>query len=629
MNRLDTPETASRAALVTDTRQSPRASLRPVSLTDVTLEDAFWSPRTDQVRRTTLPLAHDRLVESGAVDNFRHAPHGPAERFRGRYYSDSDVYKWVEAACWSLASAEDAALSRRLGDVVEAIIGAQDTDGYLNTYFAGERREQRWSDLSRWHEMYCIGHLVQAAIAHHRATGHHQLLDAAARACEHVESRFTPGRTHGACGHPNLEMALIELYRTTGERRWLNLSAWQMESRGRGGLDASEYLLDHTPVREQTVVTGHAVRALYLYAGLADLLLETDDTELESVVDALWHDLSCRKTSVTGGLGARWDGEAFGDSYELPDRAYNETCAAIAKIFFAWRMLLRTGEGRYRDAIEHTLYNAVLPALSSDGTAFFYQNPLEDSGRHRRQAWFDCACCPPNLARLLVSLPGYLYAVSDQAIWVNQLIGSTVALNLDATPVRLTLRTDLPRSGSSTLTLNMPHDIRFSLRLPAPAWAGEVTVRVGGEQVTPTRERGYLVIDRVWQDGDLVVHECTTPVRLLQAHPRVAAAHHRVALTRGPLVFCLEQADNEVDIRDLRLHGTETWDCGKHPALPETLRLTTEARAVSAADDQLYTAWSSTGNGPTRPALATAIPYYAWGNREAGPMRVMIPLLSR
>jgi len=619
-----------RARHVVDTSASRFARLSPVPLDAVTVSDTFWSPRLRRNNELTLRAAYEQCLTTGALHNFARAAGTASGPFQGRYYSDSDVYKWVESACWALAIDDDPDLRRRLDEVVALIAAAQAEDGYLNTYFSLDRVGERWTDLINKHEMYCLGHLVQAAVAHARVTGCSTLLDVAVAATELVERRYRPGETYGACGHPELELALVELYRLTGERRWLELAVWQLDSRGRGVLDGSEYLLDHEPVREQRVVTGHAVRALYLYAGMADVVLENGDEDLADNLDALWDDLTGHKTSITGGVGARWDGEAFGDAYELSDRPYNETCAAIATIMLAWRMLLRTGDGRYRDVMEWTLFNAVLPGLSASGTEFFYQNPISDGGRHRRRPWFECACCPPNITRLLASLPGYIASTSTKprdSIWIHLLIGGAVSVGLgDGTAVTLTSTSGLPWSGSYEVEIMCETDATFELRLPQPGWSAGAAITVNGSPTTAISDAGYLVLERTWTTGDRVRVTYPTPVRLVEAHPRLATAHRRVAIVRGPLVHCVEQTDHTVNVLDLRLRGDEAWQTATLPALSGVSVLTSTAARCPVADQGLYRTFDPVTSCRLEPAELVAVPYFTWANREPGQMNVMLPL---
>lgn len=618
---------------VVDTSRSPYAKLRPIGVGDVQVRDSFWQPLIERNRAETLPAQHAQCVSTGAFENFRRAAGAVDGPFNGRYYSDSDVYKWAEAVSWSLADKANPELEAKLNAAIELFAGAQGEDGYLNTYFSVDRVAERWTDLVVRHEMYCIGHLVQAAVAHLRATGRRQLVDIAVRACEHIFERFAPEQVPGTCGHPCLEMALVELYRATDERRWLELAGWQLDSRGRGVLDGGEYLLDHAPAREQTYATGHAVRALYLYAAMVDVVLETGDEQLRSAVDELWDDISKRKTAVTGGIGARWDGEAFGDAYELPDRAYNETCAAIAHIFLAWRLLLLTGDGKYRDAMETALYNGVLPGLAGSGTEFFYQNPLADAGRHRRQPWFECACCPPNIARLLASLTGYAYTTDDDGVSVQLYLGGEAKLRLaDGSALLLDVTAGLPWQGTVDIDVRPERPTNFELRLPAPAWTGAIEVTVNGTVVRPMSRSGYLVVDRIWEAGDSVRVGFELPTRLVTTHPRVTAGHQRVALLRGPLVYCVEQVDHDdVEVADLRLTGAEDWKPVQQPDLLGGVHtLTTDGTAVTPQDDALYREYvpdlDLDATDALRPVEITAIPYFAWANREPGPMRVFLPL---
>lgn len=634
---------------VVDTARSPYARLRAVGVGAVRVDDAFWGPRLERNRTETVPAQQQQCESTGALENFRRAAGLTGGPFHGRYYSDSDVYKWVEAAAWTLAarkpdgergdgpgaeSGRDPAPGKDLDELIELFAAAQDDDGYLNTYFSVDRIAERWTDLPIKHEMYCLGHLTQAAIAHLRATGKRALLDVAVRACEHVFARFAPDEVPGTCGHPCLEIALVELYRTTREPKWLRHAIWQLDSGGRGVLDGGEYLLDHAPLRDQVTVTGHAVRALYLYAAAADVVLETGDAKLRTTLDRWWADLAGRKTAVTGGVGARWDGEAFGAAYELPDRSYNETCAAIAAIFFAWRMLLLTGDATYRDAIETALYNGVLPGLALSGAEFFYQNPLADSGRHRRQPWFACACCPPNIARLLASLPGYAYTTSDEGVWIQLYLGGEAELWLvDGTPVRLNVTSALPWQGQIDIEVTPGAPAEFTVFLPLPGWAGAVSVLVAGRRIDEAeleagRETGYLALRQVWGRGDTVRVEFGVATRLIAAHPRVASAHGRVAISRGPLVYCVEQAGHEgVAVEDLRLTGAESWT----PAYEGDLLggvVTLTAPAVAMPDPgPLYRTYDPDGVVAKRPVQVTAIPYYAWANRDPGAMRVFDPLV--
>ncbi|HID08577.1 MAG TPA: glycoside hydrolase family 127 protein, partial [Armatimonadetes bacterium] len=383
-----------REMVVVDTRNSPFAKLHPVGINAVRLQDKFWKPRLTTVYEVTLTTQYELLEETGRIDNFRRASGKVSGDFRGIYFNDSDVYKWLEAVAFAIACEPNERLSKLADAVISEIIPAQDDDGYLNTYFTFERKRERWTDLHRMHELYCAGHLIQAAIAHHRATMDESLLNVAMRFADHIVSIFGPGKRDGTPGHPEIEMALVELYRETGNRNYLELAKFFLDRRGHGIIGGSAQLIDHQPFRELSEIVGHAVRSCYLNAGATDIVLETGERSLHNALERLWHNMTERKMYITGGIGARYLGEAFGNDYELPnERAYAETCAAIANVMWNWRMLLLTGDGRFADVMELALYNGVLSGISLDGKAYFYVNPLADRGAHRRQPWFPCACC--------------------------------------------------------------------------------------------------------------------------------------------------------------------------------------------------------------------------------------------
>ncbi|MEM2183178.1 MAG: glycoside hydrolase family 127 protein, partial [Candidatus Bathyarchaeia archaeon] len=399
---------AKTSLVVTDTSHSPYARLKPVPIENVRLEDDFWAPRLRLMHEVTIPSQYVLLEETGRLFNFRRASGKVSGEFKGLVFNDSDVYKWIEAAAYSYAYEPDQNILDLARKAINEVVAAQDEDGYLNTYFTFERKSERWKNLKDMHEMYCAGHLMQAAIAFYRATGDRTLLDASCRFADHITSVFGPGKRVGVCGHPEVEMAFVELYRTTGKKDYLDLACFFIDNRGRGVIGGRPYYIDHKPFRELSEIVGHAVRALYLNCGAADVYAEIGDKTLFDALMRLWHSMTERKMYITGGVGSRHEGEAFGNDYELPNvRAYAETCAAIANFMWNWRMLLLTGDGAFADIMELTLYNGILSGISLDGKKYFYVNPLADRGAHRRQDWFECACCPPNVARLIASLPGY------------------------------------------------------------------------------------------------------------------------------------------------------------------------------------------------------------------------------
>jgi DUF1680 family protein len=529
-----------------------------------------------------------------------------------------------------------------MDEVIAVVAAAQRPDGYLNSYFAVERAEERWTDFDL-HEMYCAGHLFQAAVAHHRATGKPSLLRIATRMADHIDATFGPpeqGKRIGTDGHPEVEMGLVELARETGERRYVELAKFLVDVRGHGFLGnaydryGTEYHQDHRPFRELDEIVGHAVRAVYLNAGVADLYAETGETALLAALHRLWESMTGRKSYVSGGIGSRWFGEAFGPDYELPNAlAYTETCAAIGSIMWGWRLLLVEGEARYADLIERTLYNAVLPGVALDGETYFYQNPLADEGKHRRQPWFHTACCPPNVARLLASLPGYFYALGDgDDVWIHLYAEGSADLTLpDGRGIALRQRTRYPWDGE--IAIEVDGEGGFALRPRIPSWCeGGVEARVNGEPVGASLQPGtYAEIRRVWRPGDVLRLSLPMPVRRLTSHPRVVENVGRVALTRGPLLYCLEQVDNPgIEVRDVVLpDGTDIEASTRSDLLGGVVALTADALTAPpppAWSDALYRApdEGSADGSERRLARICAIPYYAWANREAGPMRVWL-----
>jgi DUF1680 family protein len=628
------------AGVVVDTSQSAHVRLHPVPVEAVSIDDPFWSPRLRRNREATLPTQLRLLRETGRLDNLRRVAGTFDGPFQGRYFNDTDVYKWLEAASWTLAAHPDTELERDIDHVIQIVAEAQRPDGYLDSYFELERADERWTDANL-HEMYCAGHLFQAAVAHFRATGKRSLLDVAVRFADHIDATFGPpelGKRIGTDGHPEVEMGLIELARTTGDTRYIALTKFLVDVRGHGHLGIAydrysrEYHQDHQPFREMNEIVGHAVRSVYLNAGVADLYAETGESALLDALHRLWANMTARKMYVTGGIGSRWFGEAFGPDYELPNAlAYTETCAAIGSIMWNWRMFLIEGEARYTDLIERTLYNAVLPGVSLDGETYFYQNPLSDEGGHRRQPWFTTACCPPNVARLLASLPGYVYSLQDDEIWVNLYAEGAATIHLaDGRTVALRQSTRYPWEGE--IAIEVGGEGEFTIRLRIPEWCESgVALTVNGAAVgTPAAAGTYAMVRRTWQTGDIVRLSLPMPVRRLSCHPRVTENAGHVALMRGPLVYCLEQVDHPgVDIHDIALPDETTFRTDWAPdLLGGVVTLTAEAvtdPAGGAWHNRLYQSIQTiAGEQSQQSTQIRAIPYYAWANRDPGPMRVWI-----
>ena len=626
--------TSSRPAgpVIVDPSPRSRCRLQPLPINAVTFADGFWAERRRVNRDVSIPHMFGQLEATGAVENFRTISGRSAAENRGPVFRDSDLYKWMEAAAWELANEPDAGLEERLESVVDEIAAAQDADGYINTYFVGEHRDQRWTNLRDWHELYCAGHLIQAAIAHYRVTRRSSFLQVAARFADHIDRTFGPGRRGAASGHPEIEMALVELFRATGERRYLDLTQFLVDGRGRPEQYAGgqEYHLDHRPVRELDEIAGHAVRALYLMAGVTDLHAETGDGALIDAARRLWDDMVTRKAYVTGGLGSRWHGEAFGGPYELPNaRAYAETCAAIAGAMWAWRLLLLDGDPRFADFMETALYNGFLAGLSRDGKEYFYQNPLASDGRHRRRPWFGCACCPPNIARTLSSLGGYVCSVSSDALWIHLYEPCRIDTEMvSGRPVRVDVETNYPWEPAVGLSVGTAG--RFALCLRIPAWSRKSSVTLNGEPArVRVRPGTYVTLRREWAPGDRVRLEFDGEPRLVQAHPRVAEDVGQVAVGRGPLVYCFESVDQQgVPLADVEIDADPRANVSACDDLFDgvpVVGLAAHVRDLTAWDGNLYRPAVRSRRTYARECRLVGIPYYLWANREPGAMRIWTP----
>ncbi|MEU6355240.1 beta-L-arabinofuranosidase domain-containing protein [Streptomyces sp. NPDC047072] len=622
-----------------------------VALTPVAVEvrDGFWDTRRRVNARTSVPQGPGLLESAGNLHNLRVVAGTAEGEFKGAYpFVDSDVYKWLEAASWQLAQADDEALAADVDRIVALIAAAQQDDGYLNTWFQLLKGGERYQDLRWGHELYCAGHLIQAAVAHHRTTGRPELLDVARKFADHVDSVFglpDSGKPiDGIDGHPEIETALVELYRETGERRYLDLAGYFVDRFGHGLLGGEAYCQDRVPLREATDVEGHAVRQLYLLAAATDLATETGDRQLRAAAQRLWAAMTATKTHLTGGLGAHHDEEDFGDPYELPnERAYCETCAAIASIQWSWRLALLTGGARYSDLIERTLFNGFLAGVSLDGERWLYVNPLQVRDGHtdtggdqsaRRTRWFRCACCPPNVMRLLASLEHYLASTDAGGLQIHQYVTGRYAGVLDGAPVAVAVETDYPWQGTIALTVEeSPADRPWTLSLRIPQWCRAFQVRIGGtvyDHTDAPLADGWLRLERAWAPGDRVVLDLVMEPRLTAADPRVDAVRGCVAIERGPLVYCLEQVDHPGGgLDDVVIDTTRPLAVKHRPDLLGGVTTVVAAGHRRPIPDAGWWPYRSTeGDGatvPGEPLELTAIPYYAWANRRDGSMRVWLP----
>lgn len=587
--------------------------LSPLPLSNVDIVDGFWADWQRVNRERTIPHGFEQLQARGALDNLRLAAGA-----RGDYHAepdgttlpflDSDVYKWLEGAGWELGRGADARIAAQADEVIAIVAAAQRPDGYLNSYVQVVKDGVPYRDLAWGHEFYCTGHLIQAAVAWKRSLGDDRLLRIAMAACDHIDREFGPGARPGIDGHPGIEMALVELTRVTADPRYLALAERMVNLRGHGiigpGRFGTEYWQDHEPVREAQSVAGHAVRQLYLDCGAVDVAVEVGDGELLAAVQRRWDDMTATRTYLTGGLGSRHRDEAFGDPYELPpDRAYTETCATIAGVMLAWRLLQATGDTKYADAIERAMFNGVLSGISLTGTEFFYTNPLQRR-THRaphgtndgdRAPWYPCACCPPNLMRMLSSWQQYLATTTPDGIQIHQYASATIRAPLAAGPVHLELKTGYPWQGQVTVHIVQSPAEPWSLSLRLPPWS-----RADGTAET-------MVHQRHWQSGDTIVLDLNLEPRLTEPDRRVDAVRGCVAIERGPLVYCVEAADVPagMDLEDLVIDGERQPAAKPRPDV---------AASVVGVDI------------PASGGLVVgAIPYYTWANRKPGAMRVWIP----
>jgi DUF1680 family protein len=643
MNRQDTRERGLPAAGFT---------WQPVPVAAVAIDDAFWSSRLEINRERTIPFQYAQCKETGRIDALR-LEWKPGAAPVPHIFWDSDVAKWIEAASYSLATHPDADLDAQVDEVIALLAAAQQPDGYLNTYFTVVKPGERWTDLRDAHELYCAGHLIEAGVAHFQATGKRSLLDVVCRYADHIDTVFgrDAGQKRGYCGHEEIELALIKLYRVTGETRYLRLAKYFIDERGRqpyyfdleaasrgtpgyhedhrshGSLRASrEYNQAHLPVREQHEVVGHAVRAMYLYSAMADLAGETGDESLRVACRRLWDHLCAKRLYVTGGNGSAAQNEGFTADYDLPNEsAYAETCAAIGLVFWAHRMAQLEGDGRYADVLERALYNGVLSGVSLDGTRFFYENPLASRGDVTRKEWFGVACCPPNVARLLASLGQYIYSIDESGVAVHLYIQGSAQVTLQGQPVTLRQETGYPWDGKVKLRVSPSQPAEFTVCLRLPGWCRDATLLVNGEQVNLGEHvsKGYARITRTWAHGDVVELDLPMPVQRVYAHPRVSADAGCVALQRGPLIYCLEEVDNPAALHRVSIDPEASIAAHRDAAL---LGGIVTLRGDGYVDDE--TGWDGMlyrHAAPTQtPASLTAIPYHMWDNRQSGQMRVWI-----
>jgi DUF1680 family protein len=624
----------------------------PVPFTSVKVTpNTFWGQRLKASREVTIPLAFSKCEETGRYKNFENAAEhlkDPSKVFKvngvGYSFDDTDPYKTIEGASYLLQTYPDKKLAAYVDSVIAIIASGQEPDGYLYTartqnpdnphHWAGPTRWSKVEDLS--HEFYNLGHLCEAAVAHYQATGKRNFLDIAIKYADVVckEVGKGEGQAHVVPGHQIAEMGLAKLYLATGDKKYLEQAKYFLDERGKTTI-RTEYSQSHMPVVEQTEAVGHAVRAGYMYAGMADVAALTGDQSYIKAIDAIWENIVGKKYYITGGVGATSSGEAFGANYELPNMsAYCETCAAIAQVYMNYRLFLLHGESKYYDVLERTLYNGVISGISIDGGRFFYPNPLQSMGQHQRQPWFGCACCPSNAARFIPSLPQYVYAVKDKNLYVNLFMGNTADVKVGGNKVELEQVTNYPWDGDITMNLKKASG-KWNLMIRIPGWVrGQVvpsdlytyndgkrlgyTVMVNGKAVESSLQDGYFVINRSWKKGDKVTVHFDMEPRTVRANGKVAADKGRVAIERGPLVYCAEFPDNDCDVLNVLCNQEPKFSLGKKTiADTEVQTLVTDAQTLNFDTD---------GKLVAKDVKLTLIPYYAWNHRGPGNMAVWLPI---
>ncbi|HKM92984.1 MAG TPA: glycoside hydrolase family 127 protein [Prolixibacteraceae bacterium] len=612
--------------------------IKAVKVTDVEVSDNFWLPKINEIQSVTIPYSFNKCDVEGRMNNFLVAGGKKEGVYQGKMpFDDTDLYKIIEGASLSLTSHPNPALEAYIDSIIGIIAVGQEPDGYLTTWFTIDRQNppawwvnpstKRWENEQSSHEHYNSGHMFEAAAAHYRATGKRTFLDIAIKNADLLVQEFGPGKLFTPPGHQIIETGLIQLYHITGNEKYLELSKFFLDERG----DSSKreiwgpYSQDHLPVVEQTEVVGHAVRAVYQYAGMTDIAVMYNDADYLNAVNALWENMVNKKMYITGGLGARHDGESFGDNYELPNKtAYSETCAAIGSVDWCHRLFLLTGQSKYFDVIERTLYNGLIAGISLDGSKFFYPNPLEADGEYRfnygaatRQPWFDCSCCPTNLIRFIPSIPELIYAEGDNEIFINLFVSSNALLEIGKQNVVLEQETNYPYSGSVKIIVNPEKTSSFKLKVRIPGWAhnevapgdlyhysdnnkGDFTLFVNGEAQPIELVEGYAQINRKWKKGDVVSLELPMMVRLVVTNPLVEENRGKVAFEYGPLVYCAEQVDNG-ELTDVKIPANIDFSILDFNVQDE------ETKALVAVVN---------GNE------LTLIPYFAWSNRGVGEMKV-------
>lgn len=618
---------------------------RFVNFSRVDITGGFWKPKIDKVATTTLAACiYQTETATARIRNFEKVARKLGEEHEGIFYDDSDVFKALEAMAYALKTHPDTTLEKKCDEWIDKIAAAQLPDGYLNTWYTLKGLKDRYTDMSM-HEDYNAGHMLEAGVAYYNVTGKRKLLEVCIRWADHFDSLFGPGKRNWVTGHQELELALVKLFDVTGEQRYLRLADWLLDQRGRKLAKGytwtdwkdTAYAQDLLPVKEQTQITGHAVRAMYMYTGAADVAAHTGDSGYIRAMKTVWEDVVHRNMYITGGIGSAGSNEGFSVDYDLPnEHAYCETCASVGMVFWNQRMNALTGQAMYMDVLERSLYNGALDGLSLSGDRFFYGNPLASRGQHQRREWFGTACCPANIARLVASLGNYVYAEAENSVFVNLYTGSNVALQVNQVPVTIRQETNYPWDGYVKLVIEPAKKSNFNLYLRLPGWcsneivpgglyttkygsAAMPLISVNGKKVTYTVKDGYMLVAQTWKKGDVVELELPMEVKMIQARNEIKQNQGRIALQRGPLVYCVEGADNNGKAWNLVIPDKTAFRLSDSKILDEpvkVLKALVPVIQVSGDGESLY----------TEKKEITAIPYYAWANRGKNEMQVWLPV---
>ena len=624
--------------------QSSFQKIDPVSFSQVNITDNFWKPKIDKVATKTLAACiYQTEIVTGRIRNFEKVARNKGEKHEGIFYDDSDVFKALEAMGYSLKTHPSIEMEKKCDEWIDKIAAAQQSDGYLNTFYTLNELEKRYTDMSM-HEDYNAGHMIEAGVAYFNATGKRKLLEVCIRWADHFDAIFGPTKRHWVTGHQELELALVKLYKATQNKKYLQLADWLLSERGHQNAKGytwtdwkdTAYAQDLVPVKDQKEITGHAVRAMYLYTGAADVATQTGDTAYLKAMRTVWEDVVYRNMYITGGIGSAGSNEGFSKDYDLPnEQAYCETCASVGMVFWNQRMNSLTGNSSYIDVLERSLYNGALDGLSLSGDRFFYGNPLASRGQHQRKEWFGTACCPANIARLVASLGNYIYATTEKSIYVNLFVGSSTNLSLAGGNVTVKMATNYPWDGKINLQIDPVKKSSFSVYLRIPGWEqgktftkglyefanfkpSNYTLKVNGVEVATRVESGYLVVEREWKKGDQVLYDLPMQVNRLVSSANLKFDNNRVAIQRGPMVYCVEGADNDNKAWDFILPSTVDFELSDQTILDEPIK------ALSAIVPVMTV--SADGNSlQMEKKKITAIPYYTWANRGKNEMQVWLP----